>query len=211
MAASGRGNQKGNEREPRGKKRAVPAGARGCAAVITIVSELIRAFVKRAPEHRSIPGVARRQRRKYGWGFFFCHLLLPRHGPLSPLFYPELLDSRGGKWRFFLLFTCLPVTAWSHLTPDVHIHSCIVSTELWITFFSAGWWKAMCFSFWLQLIWPCPPTPPAPPRSFSSAFCASLSSWNSGTRLTRKIGHPLVLLSPLRNKKTSSGVSCANL
>lgn len=42
--------------------------------------------------------------------------------------------------------------------------------------------------------------PPIPP-SVSSVFCVSPSSWNSSTRLARKIGHPLVLLSPLQHSK----------
>lgn len=156
------------ERERRGKRGRSCAGVRGRHYHSIRVDSCFCEKSSRIPLNpwRGGSGV-----NTVGFFFvFFCHLLLPRHGPLSPLFHPELLDSRGGKWRFFLLFTCLPVAAWSHLTPDVHIHGCIVSTELWITFFSAGWWKAMCFSFWLQLIWPCPPTPPPLPAPSHQPF-----------------------------------------
>lgn len=102
-------------------------------AIISIVSELICVFVKRGGEYhlscwnqflvwRGCSGInaADLSRLFVVFSFFFSFLSIP--SPLSPcrpspLFYPELLDSLGGKWHFLSLRLHLPACR-SMTAPD---------------------------------------------------------------------------------------------
>lgn len=147
----------------------------------------------------------------------FCHLSypfftpLPCLIPLSPVFYPELLDS----WRevAFLSLLYLPASR-SMIAPHTrHAHPQLYCVDRVVNYLLLSrLMKSNVFFFLAAAHLTLPSYPRTLPCSFSSAFCASPSSWNSGRKLTRKIGHPLVRLSPLRHlKKKSSGASSANL
>lgn len=205
MAASRKENQKEKERERAlGEKRAVAVEGQGCVAIITIAWELICVFVKRGREYHpscSIPGVVWLHRHKYAWflsSFLSFFPPLPCLIPLSPVFYPELLDSWGEV--AFLSLLHLPASR-SMIAPHTrHAHPQLYCVDRVVNYLLLSrLMKSNVFFFLAAAHLTLPSYPRTLPCSFSSAFCASPSSWNSGRKLTRKIGHPLVRLSPLRH------------
>lgn len=129
-----------------------------------------------------------------------CVLFLLSPCYLSLLFSPELLDSRG---KSGISFSSSPAyqsqhDGTSHPTRTFMVILCRQSCELPPS--RAADEKLCVFLFGCSSSDPALSPPPIPP-SVSSVFCVSPSSWNSSTRLARKIGHPLVLLSPLQHSK----------
>lgn len=121
-----------------------------------------------------------------------CVLFLLSPCYLSLLFSPELLDSRGksGISRSMMAPHTQLAHSWSYCVDRVVNYLLLGRLMKSYVFFSLA-------AAHLTLPSHLPPIPP----SVSSVFCVSPSSWNSSTRLARKIGHPLVLLSPLQHSK----------
>lgn len=121
---------------------------------------------------------------------FFFPPLPYRAPPPSPLFYPELLDSWGEV--AFLSLLHLPASR-SMIAPHTRrVHPWLYCVDRVVNYLLLSrLMKSNVFFFLAAAHLTLPSSPPTLPGSFSSAFCASPSSWNSGRKkLTRKIGHP---------------------
>lgn len=186
-------------------------------AIISIVSELICVFVKRGGEYhlscwnqflvwRGCSGINAVDLSCLFVVFSFFFLSIPSPlSPcrLSPLFYPELLDSLGGKWHFLSLRLHLPACR-SMTAPDTQrAHSWSYCVDRVVNYFlfsrlmkSYVFFSLAAAHLTLPSHLPLSPPPISSSPHLSSVFCVRPSSWNSSTRLTRKIGHPPVLLSP---------------
>lgn len=183
----------------------------GCMAIISIVSELICVFVKRGGEYhfscwnQCLVWCGCSHINAADFSCLFCRLFvilfLLSRCCLSPLFSPELLDSWG---KSSISFSSSPACqsqhgGTSHPTSTFMVILCRQSCELPPSQPSNE--KLCVFLFGCGSSDPA--LSPTPPPSLSSVFCASPSSWNITTSLARKIGHPLVLLSPPQHSKNN--------